>query len=174
MGTQLVDISFDSSEPQLAADIANGLAEIYIQSFLESKLETEAKASAWMNERLENIKEKLTLAEANLQDFLEREGLVDVRGISSLAQRELDDLSSQLSQARVRVGQSKIIYDLTTNNQDIEQLMEVPAVLNHPIVRQVKNTEIETRQRISELSQRYGPRHRRMIAAQAAQAADWE
>ena len=165
--TQIINISFDSPDPRLSAEIANGLAEIYIQSFLESKLETEAKASAWMNERLENIKEKLTQAETNLQNFLEREGLVDVRGISSLAQRELDDLSNQLSEARVRVSQSKNIFDLTSNGRTSEQLMSIPDVLNHPVVRQVKNAEIIANQRISELSQRYGPRHRSMIAAQA-------
>ena len=168
INTQLVRISFDSADPQLAADIVNGLAEIYIRSFLESKLEMEAKASAWMNERLTTIKDKLEVAEANLQAFLEREGLVDVSGISSLAQRELDQLSTQLTTARTRVSQSKSIFDLTTgSNRTVDQLLTVPEVLNHPVVRQVKNAEIQVNQRITELSQRYGPRHLSMIAAKS-------
>ena len=44
INTQLVNITYDSADPLLAAEVANGLAEIYIQSFLESKLEMEAKA----------------------------------------------------------------------------------------------------------------------------------
>ncbi len=165
--TQLINISYDSADPDLAAEVANGLAEIYIQSFLESKIEMEAKASAWMNERMATIKEKLTEAEADLQSFLEREGLVDVSGITSLAQRELDDLSRQLSAARVRVSQSKSIYDLTTQGQTLDNLISIPEVLNHPVIRQVKNAEIEANQQISELAQVYGPRHQQMIAAQA-------
>jgi len=168
INTQLVEITYDSSKPELAADIVNGLAEVYIRSFLESKLEMEAKASAWMNERMATIKEKLAIAEGKLQTFLEKEGLVDVRGISSLAQRELDDLSSQLSSARARVSQSKNINDLSSNiEQSIDDLMRIPDVLNHPVVRQVKNAEIQANQQITELSQRYGPKHLRMIAANA-------
>lgn len=166
--TQLVNITYDSANPKLAAEVANGLAEVYIRSFLESKLEMEAKASAWMNERMTTIKEKLNVAESDLQAYLEKEGLVDVRGVSSLAQRELDDLSSQLSSARARVSQSKNINDLSSNiEQSIDDLMRIPDVINHPVVRQVKNAEIQANQRISELSQRYGPKHLRMIAAHA-------
>lgn len=167
INTQLIDITYDSADPNLAAEVANGLAEIYIQSFLESKLEMEAKASAWMNERMATIKEKLTNAEADLQTFLENEGLVDVRGVSSLAQRELDDLSTELSQARIRVSQSKSIYDLTTQGQSLDNLISIPEVLNHPLIAQVINAEIQANQRISELSQVFGPRHQSMIAAQA-------
>jgi len=166
--TQLVKITYDSADPKLAAEVVNGLAEIYIRSFLESKLEMEAKASAWMNERMATIKEKLNITESNLQAFLEKEGLVDVRGVSSLAQRELDDLSTQLSLARTRVSQSKNINDLSSDSeQSIDDLMRIPDVINHPVVRQVKNAEIQANQRITELKLRYGPKHLRMIAAYA-------
>jgi capsular exopolysaccharide synthesis family protein len=164
-GTDLINISYDSADPQLAAEVANGLADIYILSHRESIINREAEIKAWMNERMETNKVALSLAENALQDFLAKEGLVDTTGISTLAQRELDDLSAERNEIRARVRSTKTIYDLTQSQTTIEEMMSLPDLLDNAVIRQIKNSEIEANQSIIELSQRYGPKHPRMIAA---------
>ena len=65
--TQLVNISFVSASPVLAADVSNLLAEVYIENHLEAKLNMTEKASSWLNERLSILKDKLERSEAQLQ-----------------------------------------------------------------------------------------------------------
>ncbi|MCP4414680.1 MAG: polysaccharide biosynthesis tyrosine autokinase [Gammaproteobacteria bacterium] len=167
IGTRIVNISFDSSDPELAAEVVNAVAETYIQSYLESKLEKTAEAKTWMNARLSSIKEKLDLAEVNLQNFLKRENLVDVQGISSINTQDLDELNTQLRAAGRRVSQSKNIYDLSNaEGVTISQLVAIPAVLNHILVQQARIRVIEAESDFSLLSERYGPKHPKIIFSQ--------
>ena len=69
--------------------------------------------------------------------------------------------------SRIRVSQNKSIYDLTIEGRTLESLLSIPEVLNHPLIRDIKNAEVQANQQISELSQVFGPRHQRMIAVQA-------
>ncbi len=165
--TSIVNISYDSSDPELAAEIANTIAEVYIQSYLESKLEKTAAAKAWMNVRLSSIKEKLNIAEANLQQYLKQENLVNVEGISSINTQDLSELNKQLREASQRVSQSKNIYDLSNvEGVTISQLVAIPAVLNHILVQQARGRVITAEGEVSKLSERYGPKHPRMVFAQ--------
>jgi len=165
--TQMVSISFDSPDPELAAVVANTIAEVYIQSYLESKLEKTAEAKAWMNARLLSIKDKLDIAEVNLQQFLKRENLVNVQGITSINTQDLAELNIQLREARRRLSESKNIFDLSNaEGVTISQLVAIPAVLNHTLVQQARGRVIAGEAEVSRLSERYGSKHPRMISAQ--------
>src|SRR5690606_3982946 len=50
--TNLVHVIFESTDPQLAANVANALANAYIESYLEQRLASTQQASSWMTERL--------------------------------------------------------------------------------------------------------------------------
>jgi len=165
--TRLVNISFESSDPELAAEVANTIAEVYIQSYLESQLEKTAEAKAWMNVRLSSIKEKLDIAEANLQQFLIRENLVNVQGIFSINTQDLDELNIQLREARRRLRESKNVYDLSNaENITISEIVAIPAVLNHTLVQEARTRVISAEEEVSRLSERYGPKHPKIIFAQ--------
>ncbi|OAD21926.1 Exopolysaccharide biosynthesis protein, partial [Candidatus Thiomargarita nelsonii] len=49
----LLEINFESSDPKLAANVANTLTETYIENDLESRLQMTKKAAGWLIERLE-------------------------------------------------------------------------------------------------------------------------
>ena len=54
--TQLVNINFESADPELAARLANAHAEAYIESTLEAKLSITQSAAEWMSSRLDRLK----------------------------------------------------------------------------------------------------------------------
>ena len=76
--TDLANIIFESKDPQLAADVANRLAQTYIESTLEQRLASTQQASTYMSGRLSELKESLDVSEQRLQNFLESERLVDI------------------------------------------------------------------------------------------------
>src|SRR5690606_26189779 len=81
--TNLAHVIFESTDPQTAAAVANALANAYIESYLEQRLSSTQQASAWMTERLTDLKSTLDQSEQRLQAFLEREGLVDIQGAAA-------------------------------------------------------------------------------------------
>ncbi|WP_406828062.1 GumC family protein [Microbulbifer sp. ARAS458-1] len=164
--TQLVKISFESESPKLAANIANKVAEVYINSHLEAKLEMTQQATSWLNSRLDGLRVKLEESEARLQAFQEAEGLVDVEGVRGLARQELNEITEQLLAARKELKQAASIRELVTvRGSDVNALASLPEVLNHSVIQDVKRAEVEASRKVSELARRYGPKHPKMIAA---------
>ncbi len=166
--TQLATISFVSESPKLAADVVNTLAEVYIESHLESKMEMTEKASSWLNERLGALKDKLDASEKALQNYQNQEQLIDIDGVKSLEAKELQELNLRLSLARQQLKQNEHIYQLVQQQQeDISSLITLPEVLNHPSLQNVNEALQIVRTKISELQGVYGPKHPIMIAAQS-------
>ena len=59
-------------DPQLAAQQANTLAEIYIRKNLEKKLEVNRKAQVWLTDQIEVLEKQMHDAELKLQKLRER------------------------------------------------------------------------------------------------------
>lgn len=167
--TQLVKISFESEDRVLAATLANAVGEAYIENNRESRLLASQDATTWLEDRLAQLKAAVTGSEQRLTAFLEQEGLLDVEGIDSLASTELSDLSRRLSDARDRRVAAESLYFVLQDNRNagLAELSSIPAISNHPQLRDVRLAEIEAERLVSELSKRYGPKHDRMIQAQA-------
>ncbi|UTV30456.1 GumC family protein [Photobacterium atrarenae] len=167
--TQLVKISFESEDPILAAHIANEVGNSYIQSNLEARLSITSQTSDWLRERLDELKQQLVESEARLSNFMQQEGLIDFSGINGLASVELTELTNQLSAARDRrIAAESLSYLLNKNKSaDAASLSTVSEISNHPQLRDIRLAEIDAEKRVSELSKRYGPKHDKMIQAQA-------
>jgi len=166
--TQLVNLSYEHESAQLAALIANTVGEVYIENYLQAKLDMTAKATTWLNGSLQGLRIKLDTTEKRLSDFYEREQLVNIKGIVGLAADELQQLSDLLLEAQGSFKRNETIYQLVnTANADIATLAALPEVLNHPSIRGVKPAELTAQSRVSELSKVYGFKHPKMIAAKA-------
>ncbi|MFK8030326.1 MAG: GumC family protein [Gammaproteobacteria bacterium] len=165
-GTQLVEVSYVSQDPRLAAAYANSHSAAYIDSILEARLSVTQSASSWMGTRVEELRENLQNSEAQLQAFREQEKLIDVQGFQALPSLEINDLSTRLVNARRRLSGTKIAYEQVTgkNSGAIES---VPAVLDNSSVQRFRTIQALAEQQVAELGKRYGPKHPKMIAAQS-------
>lgn len=168
VNTQVVKISFMSESAKLSALVANTVADVYIENYLEAKFDMTSKATTWLNDSLQGLRLRLETSEQKLADFYEREQLVDLDGVVGLASEELQGISEQLLDAENRLKQSEIIYEQVQNfNGDISELAKMPEVVNHASIQNVKQSELEAESKVSELSKVYGPKHQKMISAQA-------
>ena len=102
--TQLVNIQFDSSDPKLAASVANSHATAYIQSMLDARMEMTDSAANWMISELKGMQAKLLESERRLQQYREREQLVEEEGLKSLPSREINELTMRLVAIRSEVN----------------------------------------------------------------------
>lgn len=69
--TKLVDIRISGLDPDLVAQQANTLAEIYIRKNLEKKLEVNRKAQAWLTDQIGILEEQMHDAELKLKKLRE-------------------------------------------------------------------------------------------------------
>jgi succinoglycan biosynthesis transport protein ExoP len=169
--TQLVKISFDSADPELAALVPNTLATIYIVADLEARGEGTRRSVQFLAKQSEDLKAKLAESERALQQYREREKIVEVKGVSLAgASRQLEDLSSSLVEARRKRADLEAAYEqinAARQGKGADAVETLPVVLRHPLVQRAKEVESETERRLSDATKRYGPDHPRMVAAQA-------
>lgn len=164
--TDLANIIFESTDPALAANVANSLANGYIESTLEQRLASTQQASAWMSDRLSILKDTLDESEGRLQSFLERENLVDIEGVAALNVQELDELTTQNNEARRSRAEAETLFNQlqVLQGATTEELLGIPAILNHPSLERAQDSMDDVTQQLADLSQRYGRNHPRMIA----------
>ncbi|MBO6565788.1 MAG: lipopolysaccharide biosynthesis protein, partial [Pseudomonadales bacterium] len=174
--TQLVQISFESSDPELTHRVANKLAEAYIDNHLESRLALTQKAADWLTERLGGMRADLETAEQELQSYRERENLVDVSGVATLNAKEIDEIQQQLVATRNRVTEAKSQYEAVgfVSGGYQTRWETLPGVLADGLAQRLKENEAEARQELSQVSRRYGTKHPKRIAAETkfAEAAE--
>lgn len=166
-GSQLAVIAFESYDPKLAALIPNQLAETYIEMDLEARMQMVERASNWLTQNLEGLRGKLERSEQALQEFRDKERLVDVGGVRSVSTNQLQEISTDLVDVRRKRAEAETIYRQTRALRDnpLGGLESVPAILRHPLVQSLKQSEVEAERVVKELSHRYGPKHPKMIAA---------
>lgn len=164
--SQLVRISFESEDRELAAKVANAVGEAYIDSNLEAKLELTLKASSWLSTRLESLRADLTAAEQRLQNYRESEKIIGERGGLDIAGQELELISNKLAEAqRERLAAESLYKQVQSIGRNNPQKLElVPTVLQHPLVQVMKQSYAQIELKRSEVAKRYGPKHPKMQA----------
>jgi capsular exopolysaccharide synthesis family protein len=169
--SQLVQISFTSHDKELAAKVPNVLAETYIENDLEAKVKMTQKASAWLTDQMGELRKKLDESERSLQDYRERERIVDAKGVAlSGASKALEEATSSLVSARAKRAEAESLYNqvqAAKQGKSPGGLESIPAVLRHPTVQKLKENESEAERRLADASKRYGPEHPRMVQATA-------
>ncbi len=165
--TRLVRISFDSSDPSLAALISNTLGEEYIEQNLELRLLATQNASGVLGTRLEELRSDLEQSQGALDEFLTRENLLDTGNIDDLVNSELSGLTRQLAEARDRRMAAEALIAVAGSNASLSRLSSLPEINAHPQIRDIRQAQIAAEQKVNELSERYGPKHDKMIQAQA-------
>ena len=167
--TQLVDISFESNDPRLAKEIVDALGEAFIESSVESRVSVTRKGSEWLGDRLQVLRDKLAASEKQLQDYLEKEHLLDVGGVLTLTSKEVDSNSQRLAELRSkRVAEENLYNKIRSLGDNVYKNIEVvPELYQDSGVQSLKTKEAEILGRISDLGQRYGPDHPSMVSARS-------
>ncbi len=165
--SRLLKISFVSSDRHLASQLANGLSDAYIEHEMQARLDLTSKATSFLTERLESLREKVRNSEQRLQQFRDEEKILRAAEGGMVSQEQLSALNSDLMDARreridleAQARQLRGIEELP-----IDQQLSLPAVLDNAQIIALRGELDEARRQLRDHSQRYGPKHPKMQAA---------
>lgn len=169
--SQLAQIIFVSPDRELSAKAPNVLAEVFIESDLDSRMAMTQKATEWLRERMGDLRSKVDGSEKALQEYRDRERIIDAKGLAlSGASRQLEELTRSLVEARQKRAEAEVAYSMVQQikaGRSQASYDSVPAVLRSGIVQRLKEQEADADRRLSDAAKRYGPEHPRMIQAKA-------
>ncbi len=166
--SRLVDLRFVSTEPTLAADMANALAKAYIQQNLEYKFNTSKDASAWLEEQLAEQRKKVEESESALQRYRETNDAVAVEDRQNIVVQRLAEMNAVVTKAKTARIEKEALYNQLRSMESSGALDSFPAVLANEYVQSIK-AELGTLQRQqAQLAERFGDRHPEMIKTRTA------
>ena len=165
--SRVIAVEFTSETAKTAAEAANTLADLYIVEQLEAKFAATQRATAWLNDRVASLREKVGESERAVEAFRKRSGLLEGKGVS-LTSQEVTELNTQLilagsarAEAEARLQQTKM---LVASPDGVESAAEV---LDSQLIQRLREQEAEVHRRAAELSTEYGERHPKMINVRA-------
>ncbi len=161
-GSRLVNLHFRAYDPRVAADAVNALAQLYIEQSLELRFTTSTEATGWLSERLKEQQAKLEAAEQALQEYREREGLINQEARQGLVDQKLDTLNGAVLEARTeRIAKETLYRQIAMLGPG--QLESFPLVMGSGTVQRLR-TELATLQKEEALlSDSLGDRHPEML-----------
>jgi len=109
---QLIKFSFDSTSPQLSADVANGLADSFIDTAIQRRYQASAYARNFLERQISKTRSDLDRSERSLATYAQQQGIIstatgpDGQPVSSdsgsLQGASLMKLNDALSEATAR------------------------------------------------------------------------
>lgn len=97
--TRLVEVSYRAPTPELAARVANGVAEAFIDWGIETRYATVGKASSFLASQIETLKGEIQDKEAQLQAYSRRTDIVALDPGSNVTMQRLEALNRDYVQA---------------------------------------------------------------------------
>jgi polysaccharide biosynthesis transport protein len=101
LNSRVLELTVDSMDPQLSADMANAITAAFIESSLEKRWATNQYTREWLSRQLAELKSKLEESEGQLLDYARTSGLSFTSEKDNVDEQRLRYLQEELGKATV-------------------------------------------------------------------------
>jgi uncharacterized protein involved in exopolysaccharide biosynthesis/Mrp family chromosome partitioning ATPase len=169
--SRVVVIEFQSRDPDLAARVANSIAEGYLVLLQGARQEQAKSASQWLSGEIDNLRNKVAEAESRVEDFRSKSSLFVGTNNTTLSNQQMGELNTQLNNARAlksdAESKARLIREMLQSGKPIE----ASEVLNSELTRRLSEQRVTLRAQLAEQSSTLLDNHPR-IKELKAQLAD--
>lgn len=156
-GSQLVDLSFQSADPQFAAKAANAFAERYAKENLSMKVAALDSSAGWLTGEVEKQERLVRESDLALAKYKETQDAGALDSGQNIVVARLNAMSDNLVKARTERIQKESIYrQLQAAGTDPEA---ITAVLNNSSVQTLRLQVSNLEQERGRVTERYGEKH---------------
>jgi exopolysaccharide transport family protein len=156
-------ILFTSQDAEKAAQIANRLAEVYVQSQIDDKVMATKRASDVLEQQAATLGKEVQRASTAVADFRAKNGLLATQGVT-LNDQELSSLNKELIDARADLAARQAKLDLVRKFRETGKgLDSISEIATSPVIVNLRAQEVQLVQQEADLASQYGPRHPQMI-----------
>src|SRR6195952_2216348 len=169
--SRVIVIEFQSRDPELAARVANSIAEGYLVLQQGARQEQAKSAGQWLSGEIDNLRKKVAEAESRVEDFRSKSSLFIGTNHTTLSNQQMGELNTQLNNARAlkSAGEPKarLIREMLHSGKPIE----ASEILSSELIRRLSEQRVTLRGQLAEQSSTLLGNHPR-IKELKAQLAD--
>ncbi|NNE64937.1 MAG: polysaccharide biosynthesis tyrosine autokinase [Pyrinomonadaceae bacterium] len=151
--TRLIAVSFRHTDPDLAAYVVNGIAEVYTSSNQEKRTGTNRKTNSFLQERIANLEGEIKAGETRLVNLKARAGILEKDDNVTIVIERLSGLNKQLLDSEESRKEAESQYNAVKNSPErinalVEERMAQYIADRETAIRRLEN---ETRKEIGQL-----------------------
>ena len=152
--SRLMDVSFESTNPQLAAQIVNAHIKNFIEQNFQSRYDATTRASTWLTDQLNELKIRVEKSE-DARIAYERQNQIwaldgDKQNVTT---QRLGDLNRQLTEAQSERMRKQSLYEYAKAGD----MDAVPQIRDNGIVQDLLRKRADTYAQYTDALNQYGP-----------------
>ena len=150
--SRVVVIEFQSQDPDLAARIANSIADGYLVMQQNARQEQAKAASQWLSGEIDSLRKKVADAESRVEDFRSKSSLFVGTNNTTLSNQQMGELNTQLNNARAlksdAESKARMIREMLQSGKPIES----SEIFNSELFRRLSEQRVTLRAQLAEQS----------------------
>jgi succinoglycan biosynthesis transport protein ExoP len=165
--SQLIDIHADHPDPEVAALLANGVAQQFIKQNLDRRMTASTDAVRWLREQADEYKAKLEKSEGALAEYRQRSQAVSLEERQNIVVDKLKELSGAATQAqKARLAAEADWMGVKKLLDEGRNVIDIPAITSNPKVAALRQQLNEKQVTLAVLRERYRDQHPQIVAVQ--------
>lgn len=163
--SRAISLAISGHDAALTAAIVNTHARRYLEDQVERKIAATRRAQSFLESQVAELRGRVQLAEAKVEDFRNANGLLRVGNGSSLAAQQLAEVSDQLMAARSKLADARARVEQA---EDPRRSIALPEVVNNLLVTRLREQEAQLRRDLIQSAATLGRQHPQVLQLQAA------
>jgi succinoglycan biosynthesis transport protein ExoP len=111
--TRIIEIHYNSTDPQLAASTVNTLAATYVEQNFKTKFESTMQASDWLSKQLVDLQMKVETSQEKLVRYQKEHEILGIDEKQNITTEKLDELNKEMTTAEFDRMQKEAVYRQT-------------------------------------------------------------
>lgn len=151
--TRLIEVSFESTDPQLAARVLNAHLDNYTEQNYASRYEATTKATKWLQSELDELSVKVHQSENARIEYERNNQIWTVDDKSNITTQRLADLNKELTDAQSDTLKKQALYEYAKSG-DVDA---VPQIRDNTVLQDMEKRRGELSVQYSDSVNQYGP-----------------
>jgi succinoglycan biosynthesis transport protein ExoP len=161
--SRLMEVSFESTDPQLAARILNSHLHNYIELNFQSKYNATTQASNWLKDQLDELKVRVEKSESARIEYERQNQIWSVDDKSNITTQRLSDLSKELTDAQTESLKREALYEFAESGD----LDGVPELRDNAVLQDMQKKRGDLSVQYTDAVNQYGPNFPKVQRLQA-------
>src|ERR1700723_3773177 len=163
--SRLVEVQFESGNPELAARVANGHVHNYIEQNFRSKYDATTQASGFLSQELEELRIKVEKSEDARVAYERQNQIWQIEEKQDITTQKLSDLSKAVTDAQTDLAQKEALYRMAISG-NVDAL---PAARSSEVISGLLKRKSELDEQYAEALDQYGPNFPKVLRVAAQQ-----
>lgn len=163
-GSNIIEVSVRSFDPELAAKMANEHVIAYIELSSDRRLNSSSEAKQFINQEIETVKERLQRSENNLTSFARENNNVDIEDTNNIILARLSNLNDSLSEVQSERIDAETTYLQSKGGSNTDYLN---AIVTNEVVNSLRSEQTSLRSQYLTLSKTFKPKYPEMVELKA-------